>query len=235
MKHVARGFIVALIVAMVVLPAAAQQRPVPHGRLFPPENLPELEGPDRDMWQNPEQVMDALNIAEGDMVADLGAGSGWFTMRLAIRVGPNGRVYAEDFQPQMIEVIKRRLPRENIKNVETSLGTAEDPKLPIGILDAVLIVDAYHEMERPVALLRNAARALKPDGRIGIVEFTKDGGGPGPAMEERVDPERVIREASEAGLRLVSRPNFLRYQYMLVFAKNTPDPPATRSRTTRDK
>jgi ubiquinone/menaquinone biosynthesis C-methylase UbiE len=232
-KAFARWCVAALVVFSAVA-ASAQQRPVSHGKLFPPENLPELEGPDREIWQRPDQVMDALSIAEGDVVADLGAGSGWFTMRLARRVGPNGRVYAEDFQPQMIEVIKRRLPRENVSNVETRLGTSDDPKLPVGQLDAVLIVDAYHEMQSPVALLRNAARALKPDGRIGIVEFTKDGGGPGPDMDERVDPERVIREASEAGLRLISRPNILRYQYMLVFAKNATDP-SPRPRPARDK
>jgi len=163
--------------------------------------------------------MDALNIAEGSVVADLGAASGWFTIRLARRVGPNGKVYAEDIQPQMIEVINRRLPKENVKNVETRLGTADDPRLPAGKLDAVLIVEAYHEMEQPVPLLRNAAKALKPDGRLGIVEFTMAGGGPGPPMDERVDPERVIREANEAGLRLIARPEILPYQYMLVFAK----------------
>jgi ubiquinone/menaquinone biosynthesis C-methylase UbiE len=177
--------------------------------------------------------MDALNIAEGSYVADLGAASGWFTIRLAKRVGPNGRVYAEDIQPQMIEVIKRRLPRENVDNVETVLGTADNPKLPIGKLDAVLIVDAYHEMEQPVALLRNVARALKPDGRLGIVEFTMAGGGPGPPMDERVDPERVIRELSQAGLRLIARPEILRYQYMLVFGKA--DAPADPSRERRKK
>ena len=228
-----------LVVAVTLLaapafPTFAQQHPQPHGKLFPPENLPELEGPDREIWQRPDQVMDALLVAEGSNVAELGAGSGWFTIRLARRVGPNGRVYAEDIQPQMIEVIKRRLPRENIKNVETRLGTADDPKLPVGALDAVLMVYAYHEMEQPVALLRNAARALKPDGRIGIVEFTRAGGGPGPPMDERVDPEHVIREASEAGLRLIARPNILRYQYMLVFAKNTP-PPQSRGRETRNR
>jgi ubiquinone/menaquinone biosynthesis C-methylase UbiE len=234
MKGLVRWCVGALVVLSTTT-AWAQQRPGAHGKLFPPENLPELEGPDREIWQRPDQVMDALSIAEGDVVADLGAGSGWFTMRLARRVGPNGRVYAEDYQTQMIEVIKRRLPRENVSNVETRLGTADDPKLPIGQLDAVLIVDAYHEMQAPVALLRNAARALKPDGRIGIVEFTKDGGGPGPDMDERVDPERVIREATEAGLRLISRPNILRYQYMLVFAKDASEPPPPRARATRDK
>jgi len=219
------------LVALGLLAADAHgQARQQHGRLFPPENLPELEGPDRDIWQRPDQVMDALNIAEGSVVADLGAASGWFTIRLARRVGPNGRVYAEDIQPQMIEVINRRLPKENVKNVVTRLGTADDPKLPVGELDAVLIVDAYLEMERPVTLLRNAARALKPNGRLGIVEFTMAGGGPGPPMDERVDPERVIREASEAGLRLIARPNILRYQYMLVFVKADPLPGRGRGR-----
>jgi ubiquinone/menaquinone biosynthesis C-methylase UbiE len=179
--------------------------------------------------------MDALNIAEGSVVAELGAASGWFTIRLARRVRPNGKVYAEDIQPQMIEVIRRRVPRENLddKLVDTKLGTAADPKLPVGELDAVVIVDAYHEMEQPVALLRNAARALKKNGRLGIVEFTMAGGGPGPPMGERVDPERVIREAREAGLHLIARPNMLRYQYMLVFSKT--DPTATRGRESRKK
>jgi ubiquinone/menaquinone biosynthesis C-methylase UbiE len=163
--------------------------------------------------------MDALNLSDGSVVADLGAASGWFTIRLAQRVGPNGRVYAEDVQRQMIEVIKRRLQRENLRNVEVRLGKADDPGLPTGMLDAVLIVDAYHEIAEPVALLRNAARALKPRGLIGIVEFTKTGGGPGPAMEMRVDPDRVIREANAAGLELVKRPDMLRYQYMLIFGK----------------
>jgi ubiquinone/menaquinone biosynthesis C-methylase UbiE len=142
-------------------------------------------------------------------------------VRLAYRVGPNGRVYAEDIQPQMIEAIRRRVAREQLGNVHTILGTALNPRLPAPV-DAVLIVDAYSEMTQPVALLRNVAAALKPNGRIGIVNFKKDGYGPGPVMEERVDPERVIRDAEAAGLHLLSRPRFLRYQYMLVFGKSAP-------------
>ncbi|HEY7499505.1 MAG TPA: class I SAM-dependent methyltransferase [Vicinamibacterales bacterium] len=164
--------------------------------------------------------MDVLGIAEGSVVADLGAGSGWFTIRLADRVKPNGKVYAEDVQPQMIEAIKRRVQRENLQRiVETRLGDQEDPQLPPNSLDAVLIVGTYYEMDQPVALLRSVARALKKDGKIGVIDFTMDGGGPGPPMEERVAPERVIRDANAAGLQLIARPNLLRYQYILVFGK----------------
>jgi len=102
--------------------------------------------------------------------------------------------------------------------VTTVLGIDTDPRLPRPV-DAVLICDAYHEMEQPVALLTNLAKSLNPMARIGIVDFTKDGGGPGPAMEERVDPDKVIGDAKAAGLVLRSRETFLKYQYMLVFEK----------------
>jgi len=210
------GIALGLAFALSSLAVGAQ-----HGRLFPPEDLGILEGPDRDAYQQPEKIMDELGIGEGSVVADLGAGGGWFTVRLAHRVGPNGKVYAEDIQRQMIEAIQRRVQREQLTNVKTILGTAADPRLPEPV-DAVLIVDAYHEMEHPVMLLRNVAARLKPAGRIGIVDFKKDGYGPGPDMNERVDPERVIRDAEAAGLQLISRPAFLRYEYMLVFGKIAP-------------
>lgn len=193
--------------------SVAAQRP----RLFPPEALGLLEGPDRDAWQRPDQIMDALQIGENSVVADLGAGGGWFTVRLALRVRPNGHVYAEDIQQEMVQAIDRRMQRETLKNVTTTLGTADDPKLPRGALDAVLIVDAYHEIEHPIALLKNVRTALKPTGVVGIINFKKDGGGPGPDMELRVDPDKVIADASAAGLELRKRETFLRYQYMLTF------------------
>ena len=189
-----------------------------HARLFPPEDLGLLEGPDRDAYQRPDEIMDALQIGEGSVVADLGAGGGWFTVRLARRVRPNGVVYAEDVQSQMIDAITRRMKREELdKLVQTVLGTQVDTGLPAGSLDAALMVDAYHEFEQPVMLLRNLARAMKPSGLIGIVNYKKDGGGPGPLMEQRVDPEKVIADAKAAGLELRKRETFLRYQYMLIF------------------
>ena len=189
-------------------------------RLFAPLNLGLLEGPDREQWQKPDQIMDALGIADGSIVADLGAGGGWFTTRLARRVGPNGLVYAEDIQPQMIEAIGARIQRENLLNVRTVLGIAQDPRLPRGI-DAVVIVDAYHEMEDPVTLLKNVERSLKPQGRIGVVDFNPGGGGPGPAPDERVAPEAVIAAASAAGLQLISQEAIPPFQFLLVFGKGS--------------
>ena len=204
------------LAALLLVPAAAQDR-VPHSRLFPPEDLGILEGPDRDAWQMPNEVMDALGITGGARVADLGAGGGWFTVRLARRVGPGGLVYAQDIQPRMIESISRRVGREGLTNVRTILGTASDPRLPAA-LDAVLIVGTYPEIADPVTLLGNVVASLKPDGRLGIVDFTLDGGGPGPPLEERIEPRLVIGSAERAGLHLLAHERFLRYQYLLVFA-----------------
>ena len=209
-----RRLAAAIVLAVTVCAASATAQ---HSRLFPPEKLGQLEGADRDAWQRPDQIMDALQIGENSVVADLGAGGGWFTVRLSRQVGPNGRVYAEDVQPQMIEAIKRRMIREGRRNVITQLGTNDDPKLPAGKMDVVLIVDAYHEIEHPVALLKNVALSLKPTGVVAIVNSKKDGGGPGPPMDERVDPEQVITAARAAGLELRRRDDFLRYQYMLTF------------------
>jgi ubiquinone/menaquinone biosynthesis C-methylase UbiE len=219
LTRVRRALVLVALAAVAAAPASQQGR---SGRLFPPEDLPLLEGPDRDAWQKPEQIMDALAIADGSTVADLGAGGGWFTIRLARRVGPNGLVYAEDVQPRMIESISRRVQREGLRNVKTITGTAGDPGLPEGRVDAVLIVDTYHEIEDPhdrVSLLSHVARALSPNGRVGIVDYTKEGFGPGPDMDRRVDPEQVISEAAAVGLRLLKRETFLRYQYLLVFGR----------------
>ena len=199
-----------------------QEASAQHGRLFPPQDLGLLEGPDRDAWQKPDQIMDALGIAEGSVVADIGAGAGWFTIRLARRVGPNGVVYAQDVQREMLDAIRRRVGREELRNVETRLGTARSPNLPAGELDAVLVVDVYPEVEDRdrVTFLRSLATSLKPTGRIGVVNYKPGRGGPGPAPSEgvRVESTLVERDAQAAGLRVVARQN-LPYQYLLVLGR----------------
>jgi len=214
-----KRFLIALLLCSAAVSAAPrQQAQDKKPRLFPPERLGELEGPDRDAWQRPDQIMDALQIGEGSVVGDVGAGGGWFTVRLAQRVRPNGRVIAEDIQPQMVQAIERRVQRDGYgKDVTVVRGTPDDPKLPPGTMDAVLIVDAYHEIERPVTLLRSVRTSLKPTGVLAIINFKKDGGGPGPDMDIRVEPQNVIADALAAGLELRKKENFLRYQYMLTF------------------
>lgn len=214
------------LLGLCLATAHAQERPA-HGRLFPPEDLAVLEGPDRDAWQEPELIMDALGIADGAVVADVGAGGGWFTVRLAQRVGPNGLVYAEDIQPQMIESINRRVRRAGLTNVQTVIGTPSNPMLP-GPIDALLMVEVYGQVEDPVTLLRNVQPRLKPGGRVGIVEYKLDGGGPGPPLDERVEPASVIRDAAAAGFRLLARENGFRYQYLLVFVPDEARAPAGR-------
>lgn len=210
-------------------PPRTPERPVPpvlrqerNGRLFPPLDLGLLEGPDREAWQKPDLIMDALGIADGSVVADMGAGGGWFTIRLARRVGPNGLVYAQDIQEQMIDAINRLIQRERLRNVRPVLGTNTDPRLPSG-LDAVLIVNSFHEMdENPEViqtLLRNIAGVLKPQGRVGIVDFTPGDGGPGPSSEERINENKVIATAAAAGLKLQHRELVPPYQFLLVFGR----------------
>jgi ubiquinone/menaquinone biosynthesis C-methylase UbiE len=213
-------FAVLLLCACAALASAQQQQRRPPG-LFSPLDLGLLEPPDREAWQKPEQVMDALYIGEGSVVADLGAGGGWFTVRLARRVTQNGTVYAEDIQRLMIEAIQRRVQREGITWVKTVLGTGADPfpGLAAETLDAVLIVDAFHEMAEPVVLLKNVARTLKPRGRIGIIQYSEGEGGPGPDPQERVPPKVIVAAATDAGLTLDREEKFLRYQYFLIFRK----------------
>jgi SAM-dependent methyltransferase len=203
--------------------ALADQHTVQRSRrVFQPVDLGLLEAPDRDEWQKPDQIMDTLRIAEGSTVADLGAGSGWFTMHLARRVGPNGIVYGEDIQAPMVDYISMRARRENLPWVRPILGTATDPRLPAGV-DAILIVDTYHEVEDPVTFLRNAARSLKPQGVIGVVDFLPGGGGPGPAPEDRPDPQAVVEAAEKAGLQLDKREDFPPFVFLLVFERANPE------------
>jgi SAM-dependent methyltransferase len=210
--------------------------PQRHDRLFPPQDLGLLEGPDRAEWQRPDQIMDALNIADGSRVADIGAGAGWFTMELARRVGPRGLVYARDVQQEMVTAISRRVIREGLRNVNAQRNTDIDPNLPAGSLDAVLLVDTFQELEEEnrVTFLRNVARALKPTGRIGIVNYKPGRGGPGPEPERRVESAVVEEGARAAGLKVLAREN-LRYQYMIVLGPERSDQADRSDRSARSQ
>jgi ubiquinone/menaquinone biosynthesis C-methylase UbiE len=211
------SLVVIAFVVCVGVALTAQTKKARKG-LFSPLDLGVLEGADREQWNKPEQIMDALKIADGSQVAEIGAGGGWFTVRLAHRVNQHGTVYAEDVQREMIEAIRRRVQRENLTNVRTVLGTTKDSRLPHN-LDAILINWAYSEMENPVAVLKDAAESLKPQGRIGIVEFLPGAGGPGPAPEQRIDPETVVKGATAAGLKVISREDVPPFMFMVVLGR----------------
>lgn len=170
--------------------------------------------PGREQRLQISRVMDTLGIAPGKGVADIGAGSGWFTIRAARRTGPTGTVYAVDINPEAISYIDRRVHQESLGNVKTILSKADDPMLPKAAVDAVLLLKTYHEVADPIALLENLRPALKPGARLGIID--RDGNG----TNHGVSREVVVKEAERAGYRLLQTYDFVKaddMDYFLVF------------------
>jgi ubiquinone/menaquinone biosynthesis C-methylase UbiE len=172
--------------------------------------------PERDSKLHINQVMDLLAITPGKSVADIGAGSGWFTVRAARRVTGTGKVYAVDINPEALSYIRERAQKEKLENITTVSGAADDPRLPPGSVDAVLLLKTYHEVAKPEALLRNLRDALRPGARVGIID--RNGNGENHGVQKKV----VISEAEEAGYRLVEEHDELvkddKMDYFLIFA-----------------
>jgi SAM-dependent methyltransferase len=171
-----------------------------------------FDSPGRDERLQINRVMDLLAIVPGKTVADIGAGSGWFTVRAAKRVGDAGTVYAVDINPEAIRYIEARIRKENLTNVKPILGKPDDPILPAKV-DAVLLLKTYHEVAQPITLLRNLRSSLAAGARIGVIDRNGNGENHGVALEV------VIREANEAGYRLLQRYDFVKdgMDYFLVF------------------
>ena len=174
-----------------------------------------FDSPGRDQKLHIDCVMDVLAISPGKSVADIGAGSGWFTMRAAQRVTNSGTVYAVDINPEAIDYIKARAAKEHLDSVKTILSQPDDPELPVNSVDSVLLLKTYHEVARPVVLLRNLRVALRPGARMGVIDRTGNG------ADHGVQKEVVIREAKQAGYRLVKEHDDLvkgdKMDYFLVF------------------
>jgi len=172
-----------------------------------------FDSPGRDERLQVNRVMDILGIVPGKAVADIGAGSGWFTVRAARRVGESGSVYAVDINPESIRYVEKRAQKEKLRNVKTILGKANDPLLPASAVDAVLLLKTYHEVAEPVALLRNLRAALRPGARVGIIDRNGNG------EDHGVGREVVLREAGQAGYRLLEQYDFVKgdkVDYFLV-------------------
>ena len=133
-----------------------------------------LERPERETEEQPDKALDALGLKPGMTVADIGAGTGYMSLRMAKRVGPSGKVWANDLQPEMLRLLRENATEVKLANVETVLGTESDPKLPKGQMDLVLLVDVYHEFSQPQQMLRKIREALKPDGRLVLLEYRKE-------------------------------------------------------------
>jgi SAM-dependent methyltransferase len=179
-----------------------------------------LERPDRERTQQPEKVLDALKIAPGSMVADIGAGTGYFSLRLARRIGPQGRVLATDIQPQMVAFLKDNMRANGIQNVEPILCTPTDAKLPEGQLDLALMVDVYHELEYPQETMAQVRRALKSDGRLVLIEYRGEDPNVPIKPEHKMTFAQVRTEIEPMGFRLQEVLEFLPQQRIMVFVKN---------------
>ena len=173
-----------------------------------------FDSPGREERLQINRVMDVLGIVPGKAVADVGAGSGWFTVRAARRVGGGGLVYAVDINPEAIRHIEERAKKEELSNVKTILGKADDPALPAGSVDAVLLLKTYHEVAQPIALLQNLRGSLRPGAKVGVIDRNGNG------EDHGIGRDVVIREAKEAGYKLVQQYDFVKgdkMDYFLVF------------------
>ena len=216
---------------LLLTAAVAAQSPGVHpisGRRFAPvmgyQGAGWLERAERDDEEAPDVALSVLKIAKGAVVADIGAGSGYITERLAARVGPAGRVFANDVQPQMLDLLARRLARKKIGNVTLVQGTLDDPKLPPESVDLALMVDVYHEFSQPQAMLRHLREALRPGGRIVLLEYRKED----PTIPIRPEHKMSVAEAKlevEAeGFTLSKVDESLPRQHILIFTAKPANP-----------
>jgi arsenite methyltransferase len=177
-----------------------------------------LEDPERDAYQKPMEVIKALDLKEGEVIADIGSGSGYFSFRFSHHVGEKGKVYSVDINSDMILHINRRIRDQNVKNVVTILAAADDPLLPDASIDRFFICDTWHHVEKQAEYLARLRRMLKPGGQIIMIDFQKRELPVGPPTGMKIAREDLVRQMESAGFSLSREYTFLPYQYFLVFA-----------------
>ena len=216
-----RSFVAAL--AALAWPASfsapsAAQSPHTHDHSFgnAKEWAKVFDDPQRDSWQKPHEVIQALGLRPDAVVADIGAGTGYFSVRLAHMV-PKGHVYAVDTEPDMVRHLAQRAKRDGLKNLSAVAGAPDDPRLPRKA-DVVLLVDVYHHIQERESYFRKVGGSLNPGGRVAIIDFRMDSPN-GPPKNARVAPDRVKTEMKRAGYDLVQEHAFLPNQYFLVFRR----------------
>ena len=175
---------------------------------------------DREQNEQPEKVLDALNLKEGITVADVGAGVGYFSLRLARRVGNKGRVLAVDVQPEMLELLKKNMQKEQLSNIDLILGTSLDPHLPENSVDLALLVDVYHEFQNPEKMMGGIRSSLKPEGRLVLVEYRGEDPSVPIKPEHKMTVKQVLFEIEPMGFRLKETLEFLPWQHIFIFTRN---------------
>jgi ubiquinone/menaquinone biosynthesis C-methylase UbiE len=178
-----------------------------------------LNRPEREKEENPEAALDALAIHPGMVVADVGAGTGYMSLRLAVRVGPAGKVYANDLQPEMLRRLRQNATRAALANIETVQGEEADPKLPPGAMDLVLLVDVYHEFSKPREMIDKIRDALKPDGRLVLLEYRKEDPNVPILPEHKMSVSEVKAELEPQGFVLSKVIETLPRQHILILTK----------------
>ena len=190
------------------------------GELFPPDKIFLLEEP-RD-WQDTEEIMDRLHLGAGDIVADIGAGSGFFTIPFSSRVGDKGLVFAEEIQIEMINYISRKVEEQELKNIRVIFGKPEDPSLLDNFFNLVFLANTYHELEKPFLMLENIKKDMRHSGRLAIIDWDPAKQSPfGPPIEAKVPESTIIKEVERSGFELIEKHNFMPYHYFLVFKRKS--------------
>lgn len=177
----------------------------------------QFEDPARDAWQKPDEVVAAMGLEPGNRVADIGAGSGYFTRRLGRAVGETGVVYAVDIESNMLQHIAERATEDQQTNIVPVLARPDNPMLAPGSVDVIFICDTIHHIENRPSYYQVLKRDLAPGGRLVIVDFKKEDLPVGPPVEMKIDKQDMIAEVTAAGFRLTEQPDFLPYQYFLIF------------------
>jgi len=178
-----------------------------------------LERPERESEENVEGALNAIGLKPGMTVAEVGAGTGYVALRMAKRVGPNGKVYANDLQPQMLTLLRNNAVKGGITNVETVLGSETDPRLPPGQMDLIILVDVYHEFSEPQKMLQGIRRALKPDGRLVQLEYRKEDPNVPIQPDHKMSVAEAKTEVEAEGFKLEPVIEILPRQHILIYTK----------------
>ena len=212
----------ALLLTLPIICLAEDVHPITHRRIaqvMGAAGADWLVRPEREAEEHPDEALDALKIPRGAVVADVGAGVGYFTLRLATRVGPTGIVYGEDIQPEMLDLLAKNTRDRKLGNVRPVLGTTEDPKLPKEALDLVILVDVYHEFSEPEKMLDRIREALKPNGRLVLLEYRGEDPNVPIRPEHKMTLNQVQAEVQPEGFRFEQSIEVLPEQHIIVFRK----------------